>query len=275
MTKSLPIIPMVFLLSLAGCGEETPRAADAVQTVETAETVPETPEPELVLYPEGTLDPATVSQNRVISAVDLNRAVFAWDGAEVTVVAFPYIWYGDETTVEGELRLVMDPDSRDELITVRFAQPPGITVARGELMAVQGTVSRRFQRVELSDTRLVDPPETIQRIETSPWVYDGEPIPLDQFAEYHEAWKGMEVTVEGYYNSTTTSTTDYGVTVRVDLSDPDNTSAKVVECEMAEAVSEDVNGNMVANRRGVQIRGVITGTSFRNVALENCRVVNR
>jgi hypothetical protein len=65
------------------------------------------------------------------------------------------------------------------------------------------------------------------------------------------------------------------VTVRVDLSDPDNTSAKVVECEMAEAVSEDVNENMVASRRGVQIRGVITGTSFRNVALENCRVVNR
>jgi len=88
-------------------------------------------------------------------------------------------------------------------------------------------------------------------------------------------WMGKELIVEGYYNSTTTSTTDYGVTVRVDLSDPDDTYTKYVACEMIDEIPEEVNSLMVENREGTLIRGTLAGESFDMVGLDSCVIVNR
>ena len=71
--------------------------------------------------------------------------------------------------------------------------------------------------------------------------------------------------------STTTSTTDYGVTIRVDLGDPDDIYAKYVGCEM---ISEPPEA-LADDRYGVQIRGTIVGESFDMVALEECELLNR
>lgn len=267
------------LILAAGCGGEQPPAEEESSPVEdTAEDTVEEPVediPEVVLYPQGTLDPFTVQDGDLVSAAALNQAYFAWDGMEVTLAAYPYIWYGDSAVVEDELRLVLEPESTDEVAVANFPEASGNVVYRGELVALRGAVESGWWGPELNDAEFVDPPESMEWVETSPWAYQGEPIPVDQFVELYNALAGREIIVEGYYNSTTTSTLNSGVIVRVDLSDPESTYDKLVACEMAGEIPEDVNAAMVENRAGVQIRGTVAGESFGMVGLENCTVVNR
>ena len=51
---------------------------------------------------------------------------------------------------------------------------------------------------------------------------DFPPISAQALLEDQIAWVGKEVTVEGYYMSQTTSTTDFGTSYRIDISQPTN-----------------------------------------------------
>lgn len=268
------------LVLLVGCGgEPSEEAADTTEAP--ADTAEHPTEPGVAeapqLYPAGTLDPATVGPDEAVPANQLFEAYFAWNGLEVTVVGYPYFWYGDTLVVEDEIYLVDEPESTDELATVIFDEPPGVVVRKGELVAVHGTFEKSWTgELEISGASFVDVPEVVEEVETSPWVYDGTtPIPISQFNDLCNAWAGKEVTVEGYYHSTTTSTTDYGTTVRIDLAHSDDTYTKYVGCEMAGEISAESNSLLVNNRDGVQIRGVIAGECFDMVELEGCTLVNR
>jgi hypothetical protein len=271
------------LLLMPGCG-----GGDQPQTDETAgdaseevageasdETAAEEVVEEAPLYTEGKLDPETVTPDVAVDARALNEAYFAWMGKEVTVVAYPYIWYGEDVVVEDELRLVDDPESTDELAAATFDEPLNRTVMRGEIIAVRGIVEEGWTGPELTGAVFVDAPDAFVRVETSPWVYDGEPIPVDQFNEMFNVWMGKEVTVQGHYHSSTTSTTDYGTTIRIDLTHPEDTYTKYVACEMLEPLSAVSDSLIVADRAGVQIRGTIGDAFFDQVGLEGCTLLNR
>jgi hypothetical protein len=269
----------------AGCGggEPAETAGDAGEGGETAEETAETTgeegaveAEEVVLYPEGTLDPDQVAAETPVQARALKEAYFAWDSMEVTVAGYPYIFYGDSTTLEEEITLKASPESEEELVTVIFEEPPNVTVAGTDLVAARGTgVLSWTGDLEVTGAEPTEPPEELVAVETSPYVYDGvTPIPAAQLAELYTGWVGREVTVEGYYHSTTTSTTDYGTTIRVDLAHPEDTYTKYVGCEMADPIPEETESLMVANRDGVRIRGTVAGESFGNVALENCVIAN-
>ena len=277
------VVVSLSLLLVLGCG-----GGDQPQTDETAgdvipgeaadETVDEVIEEvveEAPLYPEGKLDPSAVTPDVAVDAWALNEAYFAWMGMEVTLIAYPYIWYGDDTVVEDDLRLVADPESTDELATANFDEPQNRTVMRGEIIALWGVVEEGWYGPELTGAVFIDAPDAFERVETSPWVYTDEPIPVDQFNEMFNAWVEKEVTVEGYYHSTTTSTTDYGTTIRIDLADPEDTYTKYVACEMLEPLSSVSESLIVADRAGIQIRGTIEGESFGVVGLEGCVLLNR
>lgn len=281
MLKIISVIGSIsLLLLLCSCGEgENVQTSDADDT-QVDEVVPE-PVDEVVeeapLYPEGTLDPAVITADMPIAASSLYEAYFAWNGMQVTLAGYPFIWYGDSTVIEGEIRLVADPESTDELATAFFTEPLNRTVLRGEILAVQGTVEMTWTGdIEITDAVIVDPPAVIEPVETSPWACDGTtPIPVDQFFELFNVWMGKEVTVEGYYHSTTTSVTDYGTTIRVDLAHSDDTYTKYVACKMAAEIPASSDESMVNNREGVRIMGTITGESFDMVCLEGCTLVNR
>ncbi len=271
------VISLSLLLVLA-CGGDQPRTdetAGDVIPVEAADEVIEEIVEEAPLYPEGKLDPAMVTPDVAVDAWELNDSCFAWMGKEVTLVAYPCIWYGDDIAVEDELRLVADPESTDELATAIFDEPQNLTVMRGEIISVRGIVEEGWSGPFLTGAVFLDPPESFERVETSPWVYTVEPIPVDQFSEMFNVWMGKEVTVEGYYHSTTTSTTDYGTTIRIDLADPEDTYTKYAACEMMEPLSAVSESLIVADRVGIQIRGTIGDPFFDNVRLEGCVLVNR
>ena len=281
----ITVASLSLLLALGCGGGDQPQTDETVGDVtedivgettdETVEEVIEEIVEEVPLYPEGTLDPATVTLDVAVDAMALNEAFFAWMGKEVTLVGYPYIMYGDDFLVEGDLRLVADPESKDELATANFDEPQNLTLNRGEIIAVRGIVEAGWTGPELAGAVFVDVPEGFERIETSPWAYAGEPIPVDQFNEMFNVWMGMEVVVEGYYNSTTTSTTSYGTTIRIDLANPDDIYTKYVGCEMLEALSAVSESLIVADRYGVQIRGTIADESFGMVGMEGCVLLNR
>lgn len=275
---------LILAMIVASCGGEEPAVeeqeeATAEEAVEEnagdiSEGVPE-PVEVVVLYPEGTIDPATVTPDQVLSAGDLNASCFAWAEREVTIAGYPSIWYGDSMVVEDELGLVMDPEEDNDLVAANFDENPGQSVYRGEIVAVRGVVEEGWNGPELNSAVIAEAPADLSPVETSPWVYDDEAIPADQFVEMFNVWNGMEVTVEGYYISTTTSTLNDGVTVRVDLGASDDHYNKVAACRMTGEIPEEVNEAMVADRNMVQIRGTVSGELFGAVGLENCEIVNR
>lgn len=278
------VLVAVLVLSLAcgGEGEETGDIVadesvtpDEVVTVDTSAVAEAAPPP---LYPEGTLDPDLITPDTPVRAGALYQAYFAWDGMRVTLQGYPDIMYSDSMTVEDEIRLVEVPGGDDELATFSFTEPPGIPVREDQLVTVSGTVDYYWTgELRLADASMVEgAPEVPAGIPTSPYVCDaGTPVPVGDFHRVYSTWIGREVTVEGYYHSTTTSTTDYGVTVRVDLAEPDDIYTKYVACEMTGEIPEGSDSLLVSERDGVRIRGTVTGESFGMVGLEDCVLLNR
>lgn len=278
-------IAALMTAACGGSGEDAVEAADGTGETDVAVTdgieVPDEEVPvveEVVLYPEGTLDPALVTPETPVSARALHEAYFAWNDRLITITAYPYIPYGGESLlVETKLELISEPGSSERLGTANFVEPPGMTVRSGELVALTGLAEVTWPGdLVMNEVIFVTPPAELVPLETSPWAYDGAaPIPVDQMYAMFHAWKDREVIVEGHYHSTTTSTTSYGTTIRVDLSDPDDTYTKYVACEMAAEIPADSDSLLAADRDGVLIRGTITGQMFDSVELEGCELLNR
>jgi hypothetical protein len=274
---------MVLLLLASACGGGGEEAADNAQdstdtssdqTIEVQEQEPPPPP----AYPEGTLDPASVTADVAVSAQALNEAYFAWDGKTVTLQGYPDVMYGDSMVIEDEVELVAAPGADEELASVTFAELQDRPVCTGDMITVRGTVDYYWTgELQLIDGEMVtDAPEADPDVIISPYAYDGlAPVEVSDFHDVFSSWMNREVTVEGYYHSTTTSTTDYGVTVRVDLAEPGDVYTKYVACEMTGEIPAESNSLMVADREGVMIRGTITGESFGMVGLENCVLLNR
>jgi len=285
MKSTAAILLVTGLLLLACGGGEDPAsqpdgtdsgAVTEDQNVTVDETPVETAPPPL--YPEGTLDPSLITADTPVSAAALYQAYYAWDGKKVTLEGYPRIPYIDTMIVEDELELVAEPGDREALAAITFTDFPGITVRSDQLVTVSGTIEYYWT----GDLQLVDgviiegAPQAQSGIATSPYVYDGEtPILIGEFFEMFNVWLGRDVIVEGYYHSTTTSSSSYGSSVRVDLSDPDDTYSKYVACEMAEEIPEETNTIMTDNRAGTRIRGTVDDESFSMVGLVNCQLVNR
>jgi hypothetical protein len=285
MKKYLPILLIIGLL-LPGCGggdasTENVTSDDSGSTgsdeVSTVEAVTETLPPPL--YPEGALDPAVITAETPVNAAALYEAYFIWDGKQVTLEGYPYIPYRAESLiVEDEIELITEPGSTERLATLTFPDAAGTVVRADQPITAAGTVEYYWTGdIQIADCEMLeDMPAAEPGLVTSPYVYDGiTPILVGEFYEMFNAWMGRELIVDGYYHSTTTSTTSYGVTVRVDLSDPDDTYTKYVACEMVDEIPESVDSIMVENREGTRIRGTVAGESFSMVGLENCVLVNR
>ena len=262
---------VVLLLACGGAGEHVSESSDTLVTDE-AETVEE----ETVFYPAGTLDPMVVTAEEPVAAGDLYTAFYAWNGKTVVLQGYPFVFYGDSMTIEDELELVVAAEDREVLASVAFADPVNITVSADEPVTVSGIVEYSWTgEIELVDGAVVpDAPPAVE-MQLSPYTCDGvTPVAVQNFFDAFNVWVGKEVTVRGYYVSTTTSVLSSGNVVRVDLADGVSGS-KCVACEMGEEISQPSGTAMLESRDNTLIRGIITGESFNMVGLEGCELINR
>jgi len=278
----LPALFLILTAMITACGGgELPEPAeesgspDSLLNSATSEQTVTTPE---VFYPDGTLDPSTVTVGVPVSAVALYEAYFAWNGRYVILQGYPYVFYGESITVTDELEMVAAAGGREILATVAFQPTLNLVLSATEPVTVAGTIMyNRSGEIELTEGEILyDKPAAEAGIRLSPYLRDStSAVGIGEFYEQFNIWIGTEVTVEGYYNSITTSTLSDRVVVRVDLSDPAETCSKKATCEMTGEIPDSISAVMGNSRAGTQIRGTVSGESFGMVGLENCELVNR
>lgn len=212
------------------------------------------------------LDPNKIDLSKPIPVAELKEAVFAWDGQEVTVVGyvrFPKI------TNSVDLRGSADADK--VLISCNLPNPSNEEAPKDVPVVIKGTVAGTYldDRIKLDKCELVSKGEPAAKAASAnPKQIDlSKPIPAEALYQSFFAWEGKELTVIGNYHSTTTSTTSYGKTIRVDLTDP-QTQKKMVGCNM-KAEHPQVN-----ERNGKIVKGTVKGRTFDQVKMENCEFVN-
>jgi hypothetical protein len=88
----------------------------------------------------------------------------------------------------------------------------------------------------------------------------------DFYQDYFK-WKDKVVTVKGNYWGTTTSTTSYGKTIRIDLSDANNN--KIIGCTMVSDPGDKAVAGSVITVKGT----VNVGGSFGMMGLDKCELV--
>ncbi|MCD4707525.1 MAG: hypothetical protein K8S62_07280 [Candidatus Sabulitectum sp.] len=269
-------LTIAFAAACGGAGQPAPADDSVSEGTDSAQVTEDVSVEVIPLYPEGTLDPSLITADVPVSAVALYNAFYAWEGQIVVLQGYPYVFYGDSMTIEDELELVAVAGEREILATFTFEEPLNLTIAAGELITASGTIDYSWTgRIELLGSAIVPDASAAEGMEISPFIYDGtSAIAVQEFFDLFNIWMGMEVTVEGYYSSTTTSTLSSGAVVRVDISNPE-TGSKCVACEMASEIDDAGSAAMLENRAGTQIRGTVAGESFNIVGLEGCELVNR
>lgn len=260
--KNLFLLSLILLsiFVLTNCkGDATGETSDT-DSVATEEVVPE----------NTMLDPNNIDLSKPIPVAELKKAFLAWEGKEVTVVGYCDIMFSYQS-VKNEVKLVGNPDSSNFLVRCTLkADYEGEKVEQTTPIVVKGTIDGNFfGSITLKDCEVVATGVEIkQNSKLNPESLPSEPIFVQDLKDAYFAWYNKEVSVIGYYNSTTTSTTSYGVTIRVDLADP-TTGEKAVGCNMLTEPPAD----LANNRNDVVIKGIIKEEVFGNVSMENCELV--
>lgn len=216
----------------------------------------------------GQLTPDKIEENKAIAVGDLKRAYFAWNGRTVSVYGYPS-YMADKGAIAKDISLAPAPFSRYVLSCELVAPVTETTGMRDKPMVLKGIVKDSpYDTVNLGSCQVVSSGETATVAPTL-GVEADKPMNAAEFVKTYNAWKGKRVTVSGSYHSTTTSTTAYGKTIRVDLTDAQGN--KAVGAEFA----ADPSDKLVNNRDGVQVKCTIKGTVFETVNLADCQLINR
>lgn len=245
------------LIYITGCKSETADES-AVSDENTVEIVQ-----------EDFLSPDKIDITKPIPVADLKKAFFAWGDKEVIVSGYCCFFF-EKGAINESVELTLHPDSSSKMVECSMKQALPEEFEKTTPVTIKGKIDGTFfNTIKLKDCELVskgEMPGSAGKI--NPSNPPAGPIPVNEFYNSYFGWNGKEVSVIGYYHSTTTSTTSYGQTIRVDLSDPVS-GEKAVGCNMKQQPPED----LVNNRNDVVIRGTISGEVFGNVQMEDCEIV--
>jgi hypothetical protein len=218
----------------------------------------------------GKLTPNQIKPDEAIPVDELNEVVFAWQQVEEVYVTGYCDFFFDKGKIDNDVSLLYELDSDQVVIDCSMKEIYDEEFDKSIPVSIKGKIEgERFGRLQLIDCELVEKgielPAKGKYID--PFVYGGENISVKDFYDSYYGWMDKEVSVIGYYKSTTTSTTDYGTTVRIDLSGETNEA----KCRL----KEDYEAPEIEDREGVIIKGIIKGDFFGEVLLEECELVNR
>jgi len=217
------------------------------------------------------LDPAAIDVNKPIDAIEANFQIDCWDGKKMEVAGYGYVFYGDSLEVKRGLSLTDVMGGNTSLVDCQFSiSPSQLKIAKTDMIHIRGNIRGNFNgAITMDSCEIIAVAKSIPAQPADPFakgVMDVNSLSADYFK-----WDGKEISVIGDYYMTTTSTTSYGKTIRVDLKNS-ATNEKVTGCDFKEDPSEKIR----VNEKGVIIRGKIkTNTPYGYLMLEDCSLVNR
>ncbi|MBN2572745.1 MAG: hypothetical protein JXA68_11495 [Ignavibacteriales bacterium] len=219
------------------------------------------------------LNPMKINPDEPIPVLELKNAFLAWTKVkEITVVGFPNFFW-DDGTIGNRVELLNSPNSDKILVECNMKTPNEEKLTKQNTVTIHGTIDRDFfGKIILKDCEYIGNNESAKRVD---YIFAEEVKPdtkyfVEDFYNSFYGWIDKTVSVVGNYWGTTTSTTDYGVTIRIDLTDR-TSGEKCVGCNM----KGEPPASLSTSREDVIVKGIIKGEVFGNVSMEECVVVNR
>lgn len=265
--KKLNYLFLLFAITVfISCNNSDNKTSESNNDENQEEVKPETPAEKS----SGKLTPDKVNPDEAIPVDELNEVVFAWQQVEEVYITGYCDFFFDKGKIDNDVSLLYELGSEEIVIDCSMKEVYDEEFDKTIPVSIKGRIDgERFGRLQLIDCELVEKavelPATGKYID--PFVYEGQNIAVKDFHDSYYAWMDIEVSVIGRYKSTTTSTTSYGTTVRIDLSGENNEA----KCRL----KEDYEAPEIEDREGVIIKGIIKGDFFGDVLLEECELVNR
>ena len=216
------------------------------------------------------ITPADIDANTAIPVAKLSQSYYEWYGKEILIAGYVKM-YLEDTELSAEIEIIGKPRSNNVLFNCKFTDTLTEIVKNNDIVTIKGIVDGNgYWGIKLIDCEYVGIDEDYQKgEEINPYRLPKKAIFAQDIYDLFSAWEGTEVSVIGYYASTTTSTTSYGTTIRIDLKDPES-GETLVGCRMKDEPDSDY---LKDNREDVVIRGIIGEESFGRIMIEECVIV--
>jgi hypothetical protein len=198
-----------------------------------------------------------------------------WDGKTIDIAGYVYNTYrGDSISVDyGSFTILAGKGSNKHAVNVYLKdRDKKFKISPNDMIHIRATVSGTYfdtvVSVNNAEVIAISPKIETEKLnpEKAGAIFDAGELNKD-----YTQWNNKEIALQGNYYMTTTSTTSYGKTIRVDLKGEKSDYADV-GCEFA----TDPSDKLKDNREGVIVKGKIRpGGSFGKLQLYDCQLVNR
>lgn len=201
--------------------------------------------------------------------------IMCWDGKTIDIAGYVYNTYrADSISIDyGSFTILAGKGSNKHAVNVYLKErDKKFKISPNDMIHIRATVSGTYfdTVVSVNNAEVIEIKPTVATEKLNPAkesaVFDAGDLNKD-----YTQWNNKEIAVVGNYYMTTTSTTSYGKTIRVDLKGEKSDYADA-GCEFAEDPSEKLKDN----REGVIVIGkIVPGGSFGKLQLSDCKVTNR
>jgi hypothetical protein len=265
MKKSFIYLALTTGIIFASCGGKEESKEDSKGKEGTEETTEEGPK---------RLTPSDIDVSKPIPCEEALAQIMCWENKTIDVAGYVYTYYGDSAAVDyGSLVLLAKKGGGKQAVSVSLKdRDKKFKVNKNDMIHLRGKVSGTYfdTLVSMYDAEVIAIAPSIKTEDLNPEksgvVFDAGALQKD-----YTQWNNKEIAVVGNYYMTTTSTTSYGVTNRVDLKGAKSDYADV-GCDF----TVDPSDKLKDNREGVIVKGKIKpGGSFGKLQLYDCQLVNR
>jgi hypothetical protein len=220
------------------------------------------------------LTPADIDLSKPIPCEEALAQIMCWENKTVDVAGYVYTYYGDSAAVDyGSLVLLVEKGKGKQAISVNLKdRDKKFKIHKNDMIHLRGKISGTYfdTLVSMNDVEVIKIAPKIETEKLNPEKAGAIFYAGDLQKDYTQ-WNNKEIAVVGNYYMTTTSTTSYGVTNRVDLKGAKSDYADV-GCDFA----VDPSDKLKDNREGVIVKGKIKpGGSFGKLQLYDCQLINR
>ncbi len=266
MKKPIIYLSLFTALILTSCGGKEESKEESKDKEGTEETTEE----------EGPkrLTPADIDLSKPMPCEEALAQIMCWENKTVDVAGYVYTYYGDSAAIDyGSLVLLVEKGKGKQAMSISLKnRDKKFKVHKNDMIHLRGKVSGTYfdTLVSMNEAEVIAVAPKIETEKLNPEKAGAIFYAGDLQKDYTQ-WNNVEIAVQGNYMMTTTSTTSYGTTIRVDLKGPKSDYADV-GCDFA----VDPSDKLKDNREGVIVKGKIKpGGSFGKLQLYDCQLVNR